>query len=72
MSCRQLEEFSHRYPDWKVYQELIKNEDEKDAHPIDVHLFFQNPEHDESPLFKNDSPELLTLTQDLYFQYHRA
>lgn len=72
MNCRQLEEFSHRYPDWKVYQDLIKKEGEKDAHPIDVHLFFQNPEHDESPLFKNDSPELLTLTQDLYFQYHRA
>lgn len=71
-NCRQLEAFSHRYPDWKVYQDLISNEGEKDAHPIDVRLFFQNPEHDESPLFNRDSPELLALTQDLYFQYHRA
>lgn len=71
-TCKQLEALSHQYPDWNSYQDLIAREGEKDAHPIDVNLFFQNPENEQSPLFKDDSPELLELTRELYFQYHRA
>ena len=70
--CRQLEEFSHQYPDWKTYEKNIQAEGKKASYPIDVRLFFKNPQTDESPLFNADDQELLTLTKDMYLQYHRA
>lgn len=69
---KQLEEFSHRYPDWQKYEKGIQAEGKKASYPIDVKLFFKNPQHDESPLFNADEPELLALTKELYFQYHHA
>jgi uncharacterized phage-associated protein len=70
--CKQLEEFSHQYPDWKKYEKGIQTEGKKASYPIDVKLFFTNPQHDECPLFNTDEPELLALTKDMYLQTHRA
>ena len=70
--CKQLEEFSHRYPDWKTYEKSILEDGKKASYPIDVKLFFTNPQDDESPLFNSDTQELLALTKDMYLQYHRA
>ena len=70
--CKQLEEFSHQYPDWKKYEKCIQTEGKKASYPIDVKLFFTNPKHDECPLFNTDEPELLALTKDMYLQTHRA
>ena len=67
MTPLELSEFSHQFPEWKQYEESLKNPQKKNGYKIDLDLFFENKE-EASGLFK-DSPELLELTKEVYHQY---
>ena len=67
MTPLELSEFSHQFPEWKQYEESLKNPKKKNGYKIDLDLFFENKE-EASGLFK-DSPELLELTKEVYHQY---
>lgn len=67
MTPKELSEFSHQFPEWKQYEESLKNPQKKNGYKINLDLFFENKE-EESGLF-TDSPELLQLTKEVYHQY---
>lgn len=69
MDAKELSEFSHRFPEWTFYRDLLKDRDQKNSYRVDLDHFFEDgPEND----FFKESPELLNLTQELYHQYNRV
>lgn len=70
MKPRELSDLSHRYPEWQHYKEFINDEHNKNSFPVDFDLFFENSTEDLSPLF-NQTPELLSITRELYHEYYR-
>ncbi len=67
----QLSELSHKFPEWAFYRELLEDKDAKNSYKIDLDHFFETSPEEGKPLF-DDSPELLSLTKDLYHQYNRV
>ena len=69
LDARALSDFSHLFPEWLFYSELLKDKDQKSSYRIDLdHLFEKGPEDG----FFCESQEMLNLTQELYHQYHRS
>lgn len=68
MTPKELSDFSHQSHEWKEYSNLLSDKNKKNSYKVDIDLFFA-PSTD--ALFEQ-SEELLSLTCDLYHQYHRG
>ena len=71
MSANELSNFSHEFPEWKSYQDLLEDKEKKNSYRVDIDHFFEPCEADTSGLFAQ-SEELVNLTRDLYHQYNRS
>ena len=69
-SALYLSELSHSFPEWTYYQGMIEDKDAKSSYRVSADHFFESCGADDRGLF-NQSPELLSLTKELYHQYHR-
>ena len=69
MDAKQLSAFSHKFPEWTFYRDLLKDKDQKNSYRVDFDHFFEDCPDSR---FFNESKELLALTQELYHQYNRA
>ena len=63
----ELEDLSHRFPEWLAYKDKIEAEDGPKAYRIDLDYFFGETE-DESGLFSDD-PEKLTLIKEMFHEF---
>ena len=70
MKAKELSEFSHQFPEWTYYQDMLEDKVTKNSYRVNLDHFFEPCDVDKSGLF-NQSEELLTLTRDLYHQYNR-
>lgn len=70
MSANKLSILSHNFPEWKHYENELKDKDSKNSYKIDMSLFFINYD-DGTGLFMDDG-ELLSLTKNLYFSHYGA
>ena len=70
MSAVELSEFSHQFPEWTYYQDLLEDKKRKNSYRVNIDHFFEPCEADRSGLF-NQSEELISLTRNLYHQYNR-
>ncbi len=68
-SAKELSELSHKYPEWKYYEEMLRNEHEKNSFPINMDLMFENTDDDASPLF-GQSKEVLDETREIFHEYY--
>jgi hypothetical protein len=59
-----LSEYSHSFPEWKRFEEKIKEKTKPNGFKVKMSDFFENVV-EESSLF-NDDEELLALTSELY------
>lgn len=64
-----LSALSHKYPEWKMYEDMLLDKKSKNSFPINVNLMFENPEEDDSPLFQQ-SNEMLEVTKEIYNEFH--
>lgn len=71
MSAKELSELSHKYPEWKKYEDMLSDKSAKNSFPIDMDLMFEDSAEDcSSPLF--DQPaEVLAETKEIYHEYNR-
>lgn len=67
-SAKELSQLSHKFPEWKEYEALLKDSDEKNSHKIDMKLFFINY-NDGKGLFMDDE-EMLALTENIYCSHY--
>lgn len=70
MKATELSEFSHQFPEWTYYQDMLEDKSTKNSYRVNIDHFFEPCEADKSGLFAQ-SEELLSLTKDLYHQYNR-
>lgn len=70
MKATELSEFSHQFPEWTYYQDMLEDKGTKNSYRVNIDHFFEPCDADKSGLF-NQSEELLTLTRDLYHHYNR-
>ena len=68
-TARELSELSHKYPEWKRYEDMLSDKKEKNSFPIDMDLMFENSDEDTSLLF-NQSPEVLAVTKEIYHEFN--
>lgn len=66
----ELSELSHKYPEWKKYESMLNDKFSRNSFPVNIDLFFENCNEDNSVLF-NQSAELLETTRELYHEYYR-
>lgn len=69
-SRHELSDLSHKYPEWKEYEDMLKDKAEKNSFPININLMFENSTEDNSDLFLQ-SPELLKVTKEIYHEFNR-
>lgn len=69
-SRHELSKLSHKYPEWRQYEDMLKDEHRANAFPINIDLMFENSEEDNSELF-NQSDEVLAITKELYHEFNR-
>ena len=67
---KELSELSHKYPEWKKYEGMLNDKYSRNSFPVNMDLFFENCNEDNSVLF-NQSAELLETTRELYHEYYR-
>lgn len=70
MKATELSEFSHQFPEWTYYRDMLEDKETKNSYRVNIDHFFEPCDADKSGIF-NQSGELLTLTRDLYHQYNR-
>lgn len=68
-SRHELSDLSHKYPEWKKYQDMLMDKNEKNSFPIDMNLMFEDSEEDDSTLF-NQSSDVLEITQEIYHEFY--
>ena len=68
-SGKELSELSHKYPEWKYYEDMLCNKNEKNSFPINMDLMFENSSEDISALF-DQSPEVLKETREIYHEFN--
>lgn len=61
----ELSEYSHLFPEWKRFEENLKDSNKSNSYAVKINDFFEKTAGDDSGLF-NDSDELLALTKELY------
>lgn len=66
-----LSKMSHKFPEWLFYKDMLENKSTKNSYLIDFDHFFEDSPAECRNLF-NESKELLSLTKELYHQYHRV
>lgn len=70
-TAKELSDLSHKYPEWKKYEDMLSDKNEKNAFPIDMDLMFGDSLEDwESPLF-DQSDEVLAETKEIYHEFNR-
>lgn len=69
MSVDELSKYSHTFPEWKKYQNIIEGSGKKSC-PIDIDLFFQDNDKDSTGFF-DDDPKALKLAKEVYHSYNR-
>ena len=62
----ELSDFSHTFPEWKMYEPQLENPYLKKGYKIDMNLFFENGKKVD-PLFR-ESKELLELSKELFLE----
>lgn len=70
-SPKELSELSHKFPEWKFYEEMLNDREEKNSYKVNIDHFFENCEDDQSGLFV-ESEELLSLTKQLYHERYSS
>lgn len=70
MKATELSKFSHKFPEWTYYRDMLKDKDKKNSYRVNIDHFFEPCDAENTALF-NQSEELLSLTRDLYHQYNR-
>ena len=70
LSRNELSELSHKYPEWKQYEDMLHDKKTKNSFPINMDLMFENSTVDESELF-DQSPEVLDRTKEIYHEFNR-
>lgn len=65
----ELSLLSHKYPEWKQYEKMLNNENEKNSFPVNMDLFFENSDEDEADIF-DQSSEMLEMTKEIYHEYN--
>lgn len=68
-SAKELSELSHKYPEWKYYQDMLSDKKAKNSFPINMDLMFENCEEDDSALF-DQSAEVLAETKEIFHEYN--
>lgn len=71
MDADELSTYSHDYPEWKAYEDKLKDADEKNSFPILIDLFFENNDVDDRGFFA-DIPEALQLAKEVYHESNRC
>lgn len=66
----ELSELSHKYPEWKKYEDMLSDKREKNAFPIDMDLMFEGSVEDEASVLFDQSPELLADTKEIYHDFY--
>ncbi len=69
MSGKELSELSHKYPEWKYYEDMLCDKKEKNSFPINMDLMFEESPEDASPLF-NQSSEVLEETKEIFHEFY--
>ena len=64
----QLSELSHKAPEWKQYESLLKESEEKNSFPVDIDLFFEN--FDDGYGLFSDSEEKMMATKQYYHLFN--
>lgn len=68
-SGKELSIISHKYPEWKYYEDMLCDKNEKNSFPINMDLMFENSSEDSSALFEQ-SPEILNATREIYHEFY--
>ncbi len=68
-SGKELSELSHKYPEWKYYEDMLCDRKEKNSFPINMDLMFDNSQEDFSVLF-DQSKEVLDETKEIYHEFY--
>lgn len=68
-SGRELSDLSHKYPEWKKYEDMLSDERAKNSFPIDMDLMFEDSQEDSSPLF-GQSREVLQETKEIFHEFN--
>jgi len=64
LSAEDLVELSHKFPEWKAYENKLKDKDELNSHKMDMCLMFENYD-DGKGLFREPN-ERLALTKQVF------
>ena len=67
MTQWQLSNLSHQFPEWKMYEPLLKDKNSKNSYNINMDLFFENYD-DGSGLFVDDK-ESVDLSKEMFHLY---
>lgn len=68
-SGKELSDLSHKYPEWKKYEDMLRDINEKNSFPINLNLMFENSADDYSELFDQPS-EVLEMTREIYHEFN--
>lgn len=71
MDADTLSAYSHEYPEWIAYKDMIEKEGLKSSYRINMDLFFDNNDVDDRGLFA-DSDDALSLAKEVYHEYYQA
>ena len=71
MDADTLSAYSHEYPEWIAYKDMIEKEGMKSSYRINMDLFFDNNDVDDRGLFA-DSDDALSLAKEVYHEYYQA
>lgn len=64
----QLEELSHKFPEWLAYKAKLEAEGTPKAYKINIDYFFDEAKDDQSGLFVND-PEKIAIIKDYFHEF---
>ena len=64
----ELEELSHKFPEWMAYETKLQAEDTPKAYKIDIDYFFDEAKEDKSGLFVDD-PEKIALIKEYFHEF---
>ena len=64
----QLEELSHKFPEWLAYKAKLEAEGTPKAYKINIDYFFDEANEDQSGLFVND-PDKIAIIKDYFHEF---
>lgn len=72
MTYTELSAYSHRFPEWKHYEERLKDSNDVNSIKIDVDYFFEDAEESQVDDFFKDDNEILKLSKEMYHLQNRC